>query len=227
MADIKFDCPHCQQHIEAPEEVLGVTVNCPTCQGAITVPKPGVVQSPPPVPPKHTKVCPFCGEEILAVAVKCKHCGEFLDGRGQQKRPAAQRKSGARVENELWRGKPSFLYYLLWFILGVILIPFGLGWLLIVYALLDRATRVYTLTSRRVTSRVGIISRTVHEVAITDIRNLNVKQGIVERLFGLGTVQIGSAGTAGIEVEFRGVSEPMRVRDLIRREKDEADSTDE
>ncbi len=27
----------------------------------------------------QTKTCPYCGEEILAVAQKCKHCGEFLD----------------------------------------------------------------------------------------------------------------------------------------------------
>ena len=28
---------------------------------------------------QQTKSCPFCGEEILAVARKCKHCGETLD----------------------------------------------------------------------------------------------------------------------------------------------------
>ena len=28
---------------------------------------------------KETKNCPYCGEEILAVAKKCKHCGEWLN----------------------------------------------------------------------------------------------------------------------------------------------------
>ena len=27
----------------------------------------------------ETKICPHCGGEILAVAKKCKHCGQWLD----------------------------------------------------------------------------------------------------------------------------------------------------
>ena len=33
---------------------------------------------------EQTKKCPFCGEEILAVAIKCKHCGSMLDGSSQE-----------------------------------------------------------------------------------------------------------------------------------------------
>jgi hypothetical protein len=32
------------------------------------------------------KQCPYCGEEILAIAKKCKHCGEFLNTSLKHKR---------------------------------------------------------------------------------------------------------------------------------------------
>jgi hypothetical protein len=34
------------------------------------------------------KKCPFCAEEIQDEAIKCKHCGEFLNGSGPPRIPA-------------------------------------------------------------------------------------------------------------------------------------------
>lgn len=35
---------------------------------------------------EETKNCPYCGEEILAVAKKCKHCGEWLEPKDTEKK---------------------------------------------------------------------------------------------------------------------------------------------
>ena len=51
-----------------------------------------------------TKACPFCGEEILAVAKKCKHCGEFFDhqaSNSQSARPQHTEVKGRQEEKVL------------------------------------------------------------------------------------------------------------------------------
>ena len=38
---------------------------------------------------QQTKNCPYCGEEILAVAKKCKHCGEWLETKEEKETASA------------------------------------------------------------------------------------------------------------------------------------------
>lgn len=57
-------------------------------QPASIVPSQSLVTTPPPseTPQKH---CPYCGELISVLAVKCKHCGEFLDATLRSQRELA------------------------------------------------------------------------------------------------------------------------------------------
>jgi hypothetical protein len=93
MSDLKFNCPHCEQSLEAPDEMLGQTIDCPSCNCQIDLPKKEPLSEPAPTPRAETKDCPYCGEDILAKAKKCKHCGEFLDEKKPEPRtPAPQKK---------------------------------------------------------------------------------------------------------------------------------------
>src|SRR5436305_6886189 len=47
MADIKFACPHCSQHITCDELWGGHQLECPSCKNPLTVPaKPGPANAP-------------------------------------------------------------------------------------------------------------------------------------------------------------------------------------
>ena len=48
---------------------------------------------------EETKKCPYCGKEILAVAKKCKHCGEWLDERNEQKNTIPCPACGEQVDD--------------------------------------------------------------------------------------------------------------------------------
>ena len=211
----EIKCPNCNQSLEAEEEMDGMEVECPGCNSPFTIKMPQVES--PKIP--ELKECPYCGEDILAKAKKCKHCGEFLDdslkpvfSEPQQSLP----QKGSLPEKNLWKGHTSHMYYLgahiLWGIIGCLtLIGFLGNWI----CYLRAKSMKYKLSNKRISSEMGILSKQTAEVMIKDVRSVNLKQGIFERMFGLGTVEIGSAGTAGIEVSISGVSKPEQVKYLV------------
>ncbi len=221
-------CPHCAQEVHIPRELSNQIKVCPYCRESLQ--NAGEAQPLGPPEKRETKECPFCGEDILVKARKCKHCGEFLD-------KYARAVSGVNEpEKKLWQGHPSAWNYTFSWLLGAILIGLGfvlmfyieytytlslVGGIVMIHAALHWQTRVFTITNHRVVAKVGIISRSVQEITIHDIKSVGMTQNMLQRILNLGAIQVGSAGTAGIEVEFSGIAEPVKIRDKIRAVKDE------
>ena len=69
-----------------------------------------------------TKPCPYCGEQILAVAIKCKHCGEFLNQEKHKLEIASVEQNEANKIAELQK-----ISNILWLIISVLMILNGLS----------------------------------------------------------------------------------------------------
>ncbi len=80
-----------------------------------------------------------------------------------------------------------------------------------------RYSWAYTINGETIESRAGLIARKVSSIRVRDLRNINVKQSLWQRLMGVGDVEFSSAGGSGIEVSFRGVSDPLQVKSLAQR----------
>jgi hypothetical protein len=39
MSELKFSCPHCDQHLQADEQLSGRQIQCPSCNKLIRIPK--------------------------------------------------------------------------------------------------------------------------------------------------------------------------------------------
>jgi hypothetical protein len=75
MADIDIACPHCGEQLEATDDMLGQSVDCPSCGQVFTIEASGDEE--------EGETCPSCGEPMEPEAVLCLQCG-FHTGLGRQ-----------------------------------------------------------------------------------------------------------------------------------------------
>jgi uncharacterized membrane protein YdbT with pleckstrin-like domain len=83
----------------------------------------------------------------------------------------------------------------------------------LVIGFVRRISTTYTITSRRLTIKIGILSREQHETRLERVQNVNVMQTFFDRVLRVGTVDFDTAAESGYDFKFRGVSEP---RDIVR-----------
>lgn len=93
---MKTHCEHCNQEFEVDNDLEGQTAECTACgqDFVITKSKVTLKKSYPPVQRRENlqpsqsntiKLCPACGEQVLAVAQKCKHCGTSFEALSNKK----------------------------------------------------------------------------------------------------------------------------------------------
>ena len=122
-------------------------------------------------------------------------------------------------ENVLYQEHPRmFRNHPVGFVLCVVLIlAFGFGALLLLLWWLHVLGTELTITSRNTTLRRGLLSKKTNEVRHVDVRNLQVGQGVFQRMFGVGKLSISSAGQSDVEITVSGIPQPEEAKELIKR----------
>lgn len=105
-------------------------------------------------------------------------------------------------------GNPIFVV-VSWVPLGFVAIRFLLG-------LVDWLSRRHVLTETRIIAQRGILRRIRVEIPLRRVQHTILVVPVGERLMGLGSIGVTSAGTGGVDLVWRGVEHAPKVLDTIR-----------
>ncbi|ARJ43311.1 hypothetical protein B1H58_15560 [Pantoea alhagi] len=127
-------------------------------------------------------------------------------------------------EEVLYRGKVTLLALIPWVIWGLILAMFtmGVGLLLIPLGYLSLRSNEAGITNKRLIAKAGLIKRDTVEIPIKKVSSLQIKQGIIGRICGYGSLVISDTGSAHAPIRF--IKDPMRFRQRFFEAQEAAES---
>ncbi|MCL1838333.1 MAG: PH domain-containing protein [Propionibacteriaceae bacterium] len=114
--------------------------------------------------------------------------------------------------------RPTFMLLLVAVCLGVVIAitpvswqwwafwaQWGLAIILIfsfsLYPFMRWYTTTYTLTNRRIITRRGIIKKIGHDLPLGRVNNVAYEKGLIDRMFGCGTLVLTTAAEAPVKLE--------------------------
>lgn len=120
-------------------------------------------------------------------------------------------------EQVLYESHPSmFAGNPILFILSILLcFAYGVGVIILVIWWLRCRGEKLIITDERIIKKEGILGRRENIIYHSDVRNIQVKQGLLQRMFGVGSIGIATSGIAGVEIEINAIPNLMKVRNLI------------
>ena len=102
------------------------------------------------------------------------------------------------------------------FIISLLLIPvFGIGLLILLGWHLQNKASKLTVNENEILYEKGLLSKERSEVNISSVRTTKVKQSFFNRIFGVGAIEIYTAGDSP-EINAVGMPDPNRIRELTK-----------
>jgi membrane protein YdbS with pleckstrin-like domain len=232
---IQFACPACARPLSVKQELAGKSARCPHCGATLRVPGPeqaAVVRK----------------EESSGLAGAHQPAAPPpLPGPAKQV-PAGHAPAGDPVlwwgHPRMFRGEPTRFLALIvavaaggaicWALAAVTHSPkVGLVAALVILAVVGMIVLTWwlrcrystlTVTEKRSILDTGYLSRATNELRHVDVRNIEVNQTFLQRLFGTGSIEISTAASDEGEIAISGILEPQRVATLIRERQDSGQS---
>ena len=98
----------------------------------------------------------------------------------------------------------------------IVLLVLAVLWVGLVLMYFYRKLNVrYQLTTQRFIHRSGILTRVSNRIEVIDIDDVTYHQGLIERMFNVGSVQLVSSDRTHPELWLRGIDNVKEVADQI------------
>ena len=111
-------------------------------------------------------------------------------------------------ENIIIKTYPSWWRVFWWLFFAILIIP-------LLVALWKHYSVLVKITKNRVIVERGVLSKSHREIAIRDIRVVDVEQSFFQRILGYGNCKIASSGTDIFEDVIQGIPKPLQLKEAI------------
>jgi len=146
--------------------------------------------------------CPECYREVSSAAPACPACGYPVAAKCAAPTPAA-------IDHDLLAEvRPSWWQYFWHLFFFWLIVPPAIAWW-------RRASIVLRIYPGRVTIERGMFSKCFREFMARDIRSVDIDQGFLARVVGIGDLAISTAATVDASEQLKGIPHPHEIRDLI------------
>jgi membrane protein YdbS with pleckstrin-like domain len=132
--------------------------------------------------------------------------------------PGPMIRPGAAPDDEvvLRELQPSLKAFAGQIILGVVLLIFIVGLLLLIGVYIKWKSTRYKLTNQRLFIRTGFISRSLEEIQLYRVKDVAFHQGIFDRILGIGSITVLSSDESAPRATLIGIEDPEQFKEEIR-----------